>query len=195
LTDLAEQLPDHLAASIAGTLQHIGLIQQKEARLAAARWDALVQVLHRIGTEYRTGQLTDAQMCTALHEIRSLDMSGRMNAWDEIVGVSWKHLAQLSLRLPNGPEGSWVGEYPFPAGALTPMPGTAVVYVLFDEANDPCYVGSTHKFRARMNRHAKDGKRFVRWQAHPCRDREHAYELEDRLLKRRKPPLNQKASR
>lgn len=188
-------LPEHLSSSVSSTLQHIRLIQHKEARLAEARHDALAQVLHRIGAEYRTGRLTDSQLCAALKEIQGLEMSGRMNMWDEIVGVSWKRLNQLARQLPNGPEGSWVGEYPFHPGSVAPISGIAVVYVLFDESNEPCYVGSTGKFRSRMNSHNRDGKQFTRWQAHPCPDRAHAYRLEDHLLRRHKPYLNQKASR
>lgn len=187
-------LPEHLATSMSSTLQHIRLIQEKEARLADARRDALAQVLHRIGSDYRTGQLTRAQLCMALDEIRGLEMSGRMNMWDEIVGESWKRLAQYRKQLPNGPEGSWVGDYPFHPQTVAPISGIAVVYVLFDDTNEPCYVGSTDKFRTRLNNHSRD-KQFVRWQAHPCHDREHAYRLEDRLLKRHKPRLNRKASR
>ncbi|MFE2164831.1 GIY-YIG nuclease family protein [Streptomyces sp. NPDC059447] len=190
-----ERIPEPLAGSLASTLQHIRLIQEKEARLATARREALAQVLHRIGTEYRTGSITQHQLCMALLEIRSLEMSGRMTAWDEIVGVSWKRLSQIAKHLPNGPEGSWIGEHPIPDGAPRPIYGVPVVYVLFDATNEPCYVGSTDKFSARMTAHHKNGKRFVRWQAHPCDDREHAYRLEDRLLRRHKPYLNQKASR
>lgn len=195
MTTTNVELPEPLADSLAGTLQHIRLIQEKEARLAEARQGALEQALHRIGSDFRTGRISQHQLCLALLEIRSLEMSGRMNAWDEIVGVSWKRLSQMAKQLPNGPEGSWVGDYPIPLNAPRPIYGVPVVYVLFDEANEPCYVGSTDKFSPRMTAHEKSGKRFVRWQAHPCDDREHAYRLEDRLLKRHKPYLNRKASR
>lgn len=195
MTNPNAELPPHLATSIASTLQHIQLIQEKESRLAEARQRALEQTLHRIGTDYRTGRITQHQLCTAFMEIRRLQMSGRMNAWDEIVGFSSRRLIQLVKQLPNGPEGSWVGEYPVLANAVAPISGVPVVYVLFDEANEPCYVGSTDKFRTRLNSHHRDGKRFVRWQAHQCNDREHAYRLEDRLLKRHMPYLNRKASR
>lgn len=190
-----EDLPEALHASLAATLQHIRLIQEKEARLANARQEALAQVLHRIGSDYRTGHLAPEQLFAAFLEIRTLEMSGRMRMWDEIVGMSWQRLIQLGKQLPNGPEGSWVGEYPIPADAPRPIYGISVVYVLFDEANQPCYVGSTNKLSARLNAHKKDGKRFVRWQAHHCGDREHAYRLEDRLLRQHKPYLNRKASR
>lgn len=188
-------LPKDLAASIASTLQHIRLIQEKERRLVEARRSALEQTLHRIGSDYRTGRLTPGQLFAAFLKIRALEMSGRMHMWDEIVGMSWQRLIQLGKQLPNGPEGSWVGDYPIPADAPRPIYGISVVYVLFDEANQPCYVGSTNKLSARLNAHKKDGKRFVRWQAHHCVDREHAYRLEDRLLRQHKPYLNRKASR
>jgi predicted GIY-YIG superfamily endonuclease len=188
-------LPDDLTLSIEATLQHIRLIQDKERRLAEARKSALTQTLHRIGTEYRMGRITQHQLCRALLEVRSLEMPGAMKAWDEIVGISWHRLTQMARQLPNGPEGSWVGEYPIPLNAPRPIYGVPVVYVLFDEANEPVYVGSTDKFSPRMTAHEKSGKRFVRWQAHPCDDRDHAYRLEDRLLKQHKPRLNRKASR
>jgi len=190
-----KMLPEDLATSMSSTLQHIRLIQEKEARLATARREALAQVLHRIGSEYRTGRLTPEQFFEAFREIHALEMSGRMLMWNEIIGVSWQRLTQLGKQLPNGPEGSWVGEYPIPAEAPRPIYGISVVYVLFDETNQPCYVGSTNKLSARLNAHKKDGKRFVRWQAHHCGDREHAYLVEDRLLREHKPYLNRKASR
>ncbi|WP_428956154.1 GIY-YIG nuclease family protein [Streptomyces sp. cg35] len=189
------ELPEELLLSVESTLQHIRLIQEKEQRLAEARKRALAQVLHRIGSDYRTGRITQHQLCTALVAIKGLEMSGRMTAWDDIVGVSWKRLSQMAKQLPNGPEGSWVGEYPIPLDAPRPIYGVPVVYVLFDEANEPVYVGSTDKFSPRMTAHEKSGKHFARWQAHPCDDREHAYRLEDRLLKQHKPRLNRRASR
>jgi hypothetical protein len=192
---MLEDLPEGLAASMSSTLQHIRLIQEKEARLAAVREESLTQLIHQIGTEYRTGGLEHAQFQAAFERIHRLDVPGRMKAWSEIVGVPWQRMIQLGKQLPNGPEGSWVGEYPISAAAPRPIYGVSVVYVLFDDANEPCYVGSTDKLSARMNAHAKDGKRFVRWQAHPCRGREHAYRLEDQLLKQYLPPLNKKASR
>lgn len=192
---MPEDLPEGLATSVSATLQHIGLIQEKEARLAQARREAMEQVVHRIASEYRAGRITEEQLCTALVAVRATKHQGAMRLWDDVVGVPWKRLAQYAKRLPNGPEGSWVGEYPIPFGAPHPIYGVPVVYVLFDESNTPCYVGSTDRFSPRMTAHEKDGKRFVRWQAHRCRDRETAYQLEDQLLKQHKPYLNRKASR
>jgi predicted GIY-YIG superfamily endonuclease len=192
---MIEGIPEGLATSMSAAFQHIDLIQAKEDRLAEARNDTLHQLLHRIGSDYNTGRLDLRELCTAFMALRAQGLRGAMHAWDKAVSLSWKRLIQLSKQLPNGPEGSWLGEYPIPATAPRPISGIPVVYVLFDDVNEPCYVGSTDKFSARMNNHAKGGKQFVRWQAHPCEDREHAYRLEDRLLKRHKPYLNQKAGR
>lgn len=192
---MIEGIPENLATSMCASFQHIDLIRSKEARLEQARTDSLHQVLHRIGTEYSTGGLTHAELCAALAAVRAQNIRGAMSAWDEIVGVSWKRTLQLAKQLPNGPEGSWVGEYPFHPATVAPIAGVPVVYVLFDEANEPCYVGSTHGFRPRMTAHHKSGKRFVRWQAHPCRDREHAYEIEEQLLAQHMPYLNRRRGR
>ncbi|MDX3239762.1 GIY-YIG nuclease family protein [Streptomyces sp. ME03-5709C] len=190
-----DQLPNDLALSMSATIQHIRLIQAKEARLADVRRETLGQLLHRIGSDYRTGNLTDEQLCAAFEEVSSHKIPGLLCAWGKAIGVPWQRISHMRKNLPNGPEGSWVGEYPIPHDAPRPLSGVAVVYVLFDEVNEPCYVGSTDKFSARVAAHVKDGKRFVRWHAHPCRDREHAYELENRLLKRHMPRLNKKAGR
>ncbi len=96
---------------------------------------------------------------------------------------------------PNGPAGSWFGECPLNDGEPLPPKWTCVVYVLFDHENVPCYVGSTNQFRQRVKRHAYDGKRFVRWVAYPCADREAAFDLEVKLLAEHKPYLNVKAGR
>lgn len=192
---LPHALPGDLADSVESTLQHIELIQHKESRLAQARMDALGQVLHRIGTEHKAGRLTQLQLTTVLNTIRKLNIAGASTLWNQSVAVDWVSLVQAAKKLPNGPEGSWVGEYPYPQNSCVPQSGFSVVYVLFDERNRPCYVGSTKSFSARLRKHWKDGKRFASWQAHPCRDRNHAYEVEDRLLKQHLPYLNKKASR
>lgn len=192
---MTDGLPPDLAASLSATFQHIEIIRSKEARLVEAREQALRQALHGIGSDYNTGRLTHRQLCIALTAVRELNLRGAMNAWDEVVGVSWKRTLQLAKQPPNGPQDSWIGDYPFHPGTVAPIAGVSVVYVLFDASNEPCYVGSTEKFRPRLRAHAKDGKQFVRWQAHPCRNREHAYLLEDRLLKEHLPRLNRKAGR
>lgn len=96
---------------------------------------------------------------------------------------------------PNGPEGTYVGVAPLPGDDVAPLEGTPVVYVLFDEDNEPCYVGSTQNLRARLNAHLTNGKQFVRWQAYPCASREDAYVLEERLLVERMPRLNRRRGR
>ncbi|MFE9777774.1 GIY-YIG nuclease family protein [Streptomyces sp. NPDC005775] len=192
---LAERLGGDVGKSIAATLHHVELLREKEAKLEAARHEAEAQVMHRVGAAFRLGEIDHYQLVAVYEHYKAMGLTGRMHRWDEHVDISWKVMTHLSRQLPNGPEDSWVGEYPFHEATSAPAKGIAVVYVLFDDLNAPCYVGSTDQFRTRVAYHRRHGKQFVSWQAHPCRDREHAYELEDRLLRRHKPPLNQKASR
>jgi predicted GIY-YIG superfamily endonuclease len=192
---LADRIGGEAGKSIAASLHHVELLREKELKLEAARHEAETQVLHRVGAAYRAGEIDLQQLYAIYEHYKAIGLVGRKTRWDENVDVPWRQMTYLSTQLPNGPEGSWVGEYPILHGTTAPARGIAVVYVLFDEDNEPCYVGSTDQFRTRMTAHWKSGKRFVRWQAHPCRDRDHAYRLEDRLLKQHKPRLNRKASR
>lgn len=193
--ELAEHIGGEVGRSITDSLQHVELLREKELKLEAARHEAEHQLLHRIGVALRAGEITLAHLVAIYVRYSALGFVGRKTRWDEHIDIKWKALPYLARHLPNGPEGSWVGEYPLDERSVAPKGGLAVVYVLFDVSNEPCYVGSTDAFRTRMAAHQREGKNFVRWQAHPARDREHAYRLEDRLLKEHKPYLNKKASR
>ncbi len=99
------------------------------------------------------------------------------------------------MQAPNGPEGTWTGSWPCSKAEPYPLRGVAVVYVLFDANNQPAVSAARNQFRTRMGKHVKDGKVFTHSQAYPCPSRDHAYELEDRLLKERLPDLNKRANR
>ncbi|MFD9517949.1 GIY-YIG nuclease family protein [Streptomyces sp. NPDC059979] len=137
--------------------------------------------------------MTITELLEFFSAYKALKSPGLSRRWNSQVDLPYQtcHL----LKPPNGPQDTWIGEWPLPEDAPTPLRGVAVVYVLFDAVNVPCYVGSTDQFRTRMNKHTKDNKAFARWQAHPCPTREDAYTMEDRLLKERLPHLNRKASR
>jgi len=175
------------------TLQHIELLNRRITKLMEAREQAEVQLLHRAASEYRANQLTISEVIDLFAAYRDVGSQGKTRRWNAAFPVAYQAMSYM-LR-PNGPEGTWVGEWPSPEDSACPARGVAVVYVLFDEANQPCYVGSTGQFRARLNQHAKDGKKFARWQAHPCADRELAYQLEERLLRENLPYLNRRTGR
>lgn len=195
IDDLSCVLDADLGRSITASIRHVELLREKEEKLEAARHEAEHQFLHRVGTAFRAGSINHAQLIAIYERYRDLGVVGRATRWDEHIDIEWKSMAHLARHIPNGPEGSWIGEYPLTEDASAPKSNIAVVYVLFDERNTPCYVGSTSSFRTRLANHRRDGKRFVRWQAHPCRDREHAYQLEERLLHQHKPYLNRRAGR
>lgn len=193
--DLSPMGGDELARSIAATIQHIELVRNREQKLASAREAAQEQLFHRIGAAHRAGEISDAGLIPIFERIRAGKVLGSRKAWDQHISLKWLKMQYLKRQLPNGPEGTWVGSNPCASDDPAPTEGIPVVYVLFDETNEPCYVGSTDNFRQRLKAHAKDGKQFARWQAHPCTDREQAYELEVRLLKERMPRLNRRVGR
>lgn len=181
------------------TLQHIENLHARAQKLEALRLEAEDQFLHRVGMAWRAGELSRSDLAEIQDRYQQLALVGRSKRWDAAIPVGWGDLSYDArmgrVHEPNGPEGTWVGSWPEAAADRMPRNRTPVVYVLFDAANEPIYVGSTGTLRARLKRHAKDGKPFVAWQAYRAADREAAYQLEVRLLKERMPPMNKKAGR
>lgn len=161
------------------TLQHLGSLARKIAVLEAARAEAEMQHLHRIGAAYAAGLIDFDDLADAYIEFRAVAGTGFSQRWNAAIPEHAQRLLAYARsrpdRLPNGEHGSWQGAFPFDGG---PTPAN----------------GSTERLRYRLRRHASDGKRFVFWRAHPCANREDAYALEDRLLKQHKPYLNKKAA-
>lgn len=203
---------DDRMKSFEATLAHIARIKEKRERLAKAQKEAEDQLLANVRRMHE--ESGDIDELNALYErYRSVAESGYGKRWNEVIPVTWmklnarrRELEALAAALierkaarwqPNGANGSFHGVWPLVDPAIDPRPryGVAVVYVLYDERLDPCYVGSTEDFSHRLDAHRRDGKEFVRWCAFPCADREAAYRLEDQLLREVKPYLNRKASR
>lgn len=96
----------------------------------------------------------------------------------------------MAQRVPR--DEPWSGTFPLQKGEEWPPKGAFVVYVLFDSEGVVCYVGSTKQFNQRMKAHVRDGKRFVRWQAWSCTDRQAAYAMESRFLQQHRPYYNKR---
>lgn len=186
-------------ASAAATLQHIENLHSRAQKLEALRIEAEDQFLHRVGTAWRAGKLTRAELADIQDRYQQLALVGRSKRWDAAIPVGWGDLSYDARmgreHAPNGPEGTWIGSWPIANDDRLPRPRTPVLYVLFNSANEPIYVGSTGSLRARLKAHARDGKPFVAWQASRSASREEAYQVEDRALKERMPPMNKKRGR
>lgn len=188
--------------SYASTLDHIRLISAKraemEAKLLGAQLEAEGQLVHRIASDYAAGRLTERDLCEIYDAYRAVANTGFSRLWNASLPFSAPQMQHMKARHKREDQcavGSWSGCFPFGDGEPTPPYQFSVVYVLFDARNTPCYVGSTENFRSRIRAHAREGKQFVRWSAHPCTDRESAYQLEDRLLHEHKPYLNRRTGR
>ena len=195
------------------TLFHVGLIAGKVEKLVAAQVEAERQVLHRVGRDFAAGRLSIEGLLEFYQRYRDLvwparedgkrryvERPGFSNLWNEAIEPHSSQVANtakaawfLKRHEPNEGQG-WSGEWPLRADDPRPRTGQCVVYVLFDDSNSPCYVGSTSGLKGRLQAHQRD-KSFRRWVAHPCANREAAYELEVRLLQEHKPYLNKRVGR
>ncbi|WP_432563691.1 GIY-YIG nuclease family protein [Kineococcus sp. SYSU DK003] len=194
----ATSQPDALMDSLASTLDQIARLKQRRETLKQAQRDAEAQLVHRVGVAHRRGDLSEQDLVDLYYSLREASQRepGFATRWDEAVDLDSRTIARARQfnSLPNGPDGSWQGDNPLPAGASAPRTGVAVVYVLFDDDGSPCYVGSSMQFRSRLTWHRKR-KSFRYWAAYPCADREDAYVREERMLREVLPRLNKKASR
>lgn len=195
------------------TLAHIGLIAAKVEKLVAVQVEAECQVLHRAGRDYVAGRLSIDGLLELYRTYRDLvyptrddgkrryiERPGFSDLWNDAIDVHSSQVANAAKDAwhikryePNEGEG-WSGELPLRLEDSRPRTGQCVVYVLFDDVNVPCYVGSTSGFKGRLAAHARD-KVFRRWVAYPCADRESAYDMEVRLLGEHKPYLNKRVGR
>lgn len=184
------------------TYQHISMLYRKQQLLRASQIAAEEQFLHRVGSLYAAGTMTEVEMALAYRAYAEYAMTGFMKRWDAAVPVPAGRMQYILCDLktkqrhaPNGPEGTWRGAWPRTGCDRLPVSGTCVVYVLYDADNEPCYVGSTQDLLARLKDHAKKGKQFVCWSASACKDRDAAYALEVRLLDEYMPYLNKRRGR
>jgi hypothetical protein len=181
-----------------GTLDHIDRLTSKIETLQAALDDARAQFCHRTAASMKRGEVTQHDLPAIYSAYREATHRavGFAKAWDAAIPVTAGALNQSTRHgraTPNGPEGTFVGAFPLDQWDPAPLTGASVVYILFDAMNVPCYVGSTKAFRERLKAHTD--KAFTNWQAFPCADREDAYDLEVKLLRERKPYLNQRVGR
>lgn len=200
--DAALPLPDAaVQAGLSATYEHIGLLRRKQETFRASQVAAEEQFLHRVGALYAAGALDAAGLRLVYEAYARLALPGLTRRWDTAVPVTVKqvrdlrqHLRHAERNAPNVPGGTWRGTWPLDAGPV-PRDGTPAVYVLYDEASQPCYVGSTLRLRARLQQHRRDLKPFTSWTASRCADREAAYRLEERLLAEHQPYLNKRRTR
>lgn len=182
------------------SLQYIDLVSAKIATLTEAQIEAEEQVIHRLAVDYRAGRIDIEQLYERFLWLRERAAPGFWKRWtwrmpSDASSKQIRYTAYRKRRHTPDPDGIWRGAYPFGDTERHPPTPRPVVYVLFDDANRPCYVGSTSDFQGRAKAHAKDGKPFVRWMAFPCADREAAYAMEERLHREHLPYLNRKVGR
>jgi len=177
---------------------HVQAVQRTLDRLHEVREQSWAQLLAEVSRLYRAGELDVEDLLVLAAEMKQSYGPGYTKAWDRsapVAALKIRHKVDEARRnRPNAAHGSWSGTLPI-LDQAAPPPGQSVVYVLFDECNNPVYVGSTETFRDRINDHRKEKGGLASWTAFPCRDREHAFDLEVSLLRQYKPRLNKKVGR
>lgn len=179
--------------SLDSTLQHIALLRERQDHLRDTQVRAENQLLHRAAAAYVAGSIGDVELADLYMAYSAVAVPGYLIRWNHAIPIDARRMKHVLSNAPNGPHGTWHGTYPVDGGPV-PLDGASVVYVLYDDENQPCYVGSTHKMRFRLKCHARD-KSFTTWTAYRCEDREAAYQLEERLLAEHQPYLNKKRYR
>lgn len=189
-------------ARLDATYQHISLLRRKQDLLRTSQIAAEEQFLCRLGQLYSARQISEVELAFMYRAYAEFAVPGFLRRWEANIPVKpgrvqyiLRDLETTERHAPNMPDGTWQGSWPLDRADRVPMYNTCVVYVLYDAANEPCYVGSTQNLKARLKDHHKDEKPFVRWTAFACFDREAAYQLEERLLNEHQPYLNRKRHR
>lgn len=183
---------------LAATAGHVVTVQEKINRLNVVKEESWIQLLTSASRLYRAGDIGADELLAMGLEMRDSFGLGFTRVWNAHAPIRYGKLRSIVDRqkrdAPNGPLGSWAGTFPLFDQPRPPY-GVSVVYVLFDETNNPCYVGSTETFRSRMVEHRSQKPGLRSWAAYPCRDREHAYQLEVDLLHQHKPRMNKRRGR
>lgn len=184
------------------TYQHISLLSRKQDLLRTSQIAAEEQFLCRVSQLYAAHKITEVELAFMYRAYGEFAIPGFLKRWEANIPVKpgrmqyiLRDLETTERHAPNMADGTWQGSWPLDDADRVPMYNSCVVYVLYDAANDPCYVGSTQNLKARLKDHHKDGKPFVRWSAFACADREGAYQLEEKLLAEHQPYLNKKRYR
>ena len=172
--------------------------------LRARLSDAEGQLLQRWGGAYRSGALSQDEVVDAAMAVTAGGhLPGWVARWNEAFGFDVRAViyqrnyeARNAARHEQNAGYGWTGNYG-DSGTSFPRPpkGQSVVYVLFDAAAEPIYLGSTHDLAGRIKAHRREGKPVVYWRAAPYATREEAYAAEDEMLRAVKPEMNRKASR
>ncbi len=185
---------------LAATASHIDLVQAKLDKLATVKADSWEQILIAAARLYRSDGLTTAHLLQLHRDMKLSYGGGFTKVWNRVMPIQSNQLPHVAARDRRIAEEqrrqSWYGTFPLDGSYTVPSKGVSCVYILFDRADVPAYIGSTEQFRTRMGSHRRERPgAFLRWICYTCESREAAYQLEEKLLRENLPYLNRKASR
>ena len=178
-------------AWMGGTDQHIKRMRKRRDDLYTLIDKAEEQLIHRAGIEFTSGRIDMFDLHEVTRTVAVQRNGKRRTRWLAAGLPSPEEIRAFVLSQPNCPDGSWWRQGQYCGGGSRPPDGQSVVYVLYDDRNEPCYVGPIEHFDERLMAHRKD-KDFASWRAWPCLDREDAYRRESEMLRDVMPRLNRR---
>lgn len=170
---------------------HITRLRKRRDELSALIETAEEQLVHRAGVAFEAGHIDMFDLSNAIEVLAVMRSGKRRERWADAGLPSPEEIRSWVLSQPNCPDGSWWQDGQYCGGGPRPADGQAVVYVLYDANNAPCYVGSSEHFDQRLMVHRGD-KNFASWRAWPCADRATAYRRESEMLRDVMPRLNRR---
>lgn len=185
-----------VSLDLLSTIDQLRQVDARRRYLTDRQKTMVEQVIHRAGVRWRDGQMDTDELLAFYDMVRDVGALGFVKHWKSadlpFPSIIRAHAYMARVTMPNESDGSWSGAYPI-RGEHRPPDGQSVVYILYNET-DSIYLGSTASLPARLRQHAQD-KTFTSWRAWPCRDREHAYQREEEMLRDVLPCLNKRAGR
>lgn len=187
-------------SQVAALGERIGALAAEQTRLADEQRAAESALFGRVADDLAHHRIADDDLPGIYAAIRQQASSGWTRRWEAAMpgtlrptqtALWWEQNGHRYT--PNAACGSWRGPWPLSADDPRPPTGTAVVYIVYD-GDQIVYYGSSDHLLTRLRAAAAAGP-VTRWCAYPCQNRELAYRVEDRLLKRRCPPRNARAGR
>lgn len=184
-------------------IDRIAELRAQAAEVELLREQAEISLVFAMKEDQAAGRLSDDDCADVYLSTRRIVTKSFAHRWNAAIpsnpsrcaAIYAAHRARrLARAVPNGPNGTYVGTTDLAYPAPMPLRGTCVVYILFDNAGLPFYGGSTQELQIRLQTH-RNNKPFATWRAWPCSDRKAAYELEERLLREFKLPMNSKVTR
>lgn len=141
------------------------------------------ELICQAAAAHRAGTLDARGLLDAYDLVREGGFTGFAARWRKVILYDRHALRRMAEATPKSPDGTWSGDTGWDGldGAVIPLRGAQVVYVLFGDGSTPVRIGMTRAFRAHLKRLHRDGVIWQSWKAWPCESHQEAVETRKRI--------------